>query len=99
MSREKKAKVKGSSGWRKWLPESIQRTGFAKGSVRAIQQSMKDGPWQGKVGLESIVSSRVICARAIVGGQKRGIKRLRARSEEEPFGFWITSNMFDESKL
>ena len=99
MSREKKAKVKGSSGWRKWLPEAIQRTEFAKGSVRAIQQSMKDGPWQGKVGLESIVSSRVICARAIVGGQKRGIKRLRARSEEEPFGFWITSNMFDESKL
>ena len=77
----------------------MQRAAFAKGSARAIQQNMQDGPWQGKLGLESIVSSRVICARAIVGGQKRGIKRLRARSEEEPFGFWITSNMFDESKL
>ena len=34
--------VRGSSGWRKWLPEAIQRAAFQRGSLSQVAQSMAD---------------------------------------------------------
>ena len=38
-------------------------------------------------------------ANVIVKAQDKGVKRKREEAEQQPYGFWITNNMFDESKL
>ena len=43
---------------------------------------------------------KAFVAKTIVDGSVRALKRLRHQTDEEgPFQFWITSHMFDETKL
>ena len=39
VNKKTKRKQWGSSAWRKWTPEAVQRAAFDKGAVRVTQQS------------------------------------------------------------
>ena len=101
--RRPKIKV-GKGGWKRYLPETIQRMAFSAGSTRQIAASFADthGPNSGgKRAAHCITESRAVCARTIKHGQEHGLQNLYMRStaSDQGFRFWITNNMFDETKL
>ena len=100
---KKVVKVKGKGAWRKWLPEPIQRAAFSKGTHRDIAHSMRQTHGK-RVGSDKrahgmIAKCKMSAAQIIVTGQDEGLKRKRRESQEQPFAFWITNHVFDETKL
>ena len=87
----------------KWRPEAIQKAAYSKAPARKVVAEMADGLGRGASGKRShaeALHSKAVCAQAVLAGQARGLKRLREQSiHEQPFRFWITSNMYDETKL
>ena len=101
--RHPKIKV-GKGGWKRYLPEAILRMAFSAGSTRQIAASFADNHRQnprGKRAAHCVTESRAVCARTIKHGQERGSQNLYMRStaSDQGFRFWITNNMFDETKL
>ncbi len=96
-------RLRGRGSWKKWQPEAIQRAAFAKGTLRQIAQSMADGHGDGasgQRGVRHLSNCKSVCALTILAGQARGLRRLRQNSlHAQPLKFWITNNMFDETKL
>jgi len=95
-------KIKGSTQWKKWLPEAIQKAAFSKGPLRTIVKSMQDGHGplaSQKVSPTTVMQCRSLTAKAIVDGTQKGRKRVAAQSEAQPLDYWITNTMYDEAKL
>ena len=98
-------KVKtGPAGWKRYLPESIMRMAFSAGPARQVAASFDDRHRYSRGTKRSplcVVQSRAVCARAIRHVQERCLQVLYERStkSDQEFLFWITNNMFDETKL
>ena len=93
----------GRGKWKSWTPEAVQRAAFAKGSLRQVAASMKDGHSRSATGSRSpwqVACCRAACCKAILQGQAAKLQRLRDVSvHSKPHAFWITNTMFDETKL
>ena len=98
-------KVKtGPGGWKRYLPETIMRMAFSAGPARQVAASFDDAHRhsQGtKRSAACVLQSRAVCARTIRNVQERCLQVLYERSttSDQKFSFWITNNMFDETKL
>ena len=98
-----KVKV-GSGGWKRYLPEAIMRMAFSAGPARQVAASFDDAHRhsQGiKRSPACVLQCRAVCARTIRHVQERCLQVLYERStkSDQEFSFWITNNMFDETKL
>ena len=94
--------VRGPSGWRRWLPEAIQRAAFSSASNRSFAKSSQDNQSAtalGKVGHVTVIQSKKVVASAIMQGTRQGLDRIRDASLISPLNFWITSHVADETKL
>ena len=93
----------GAGKWKSWTPEAVQRAAFAKGSLRQVVASMKDGHGKSAGGSRSpwhVACCKAVCSQAILQGQNTMLQRLRDVSvHSKPLTFWITNTMFDETKL
>ena len=98
-----KVKV-GPGGWKRYLPETIMRMAFSAGPARQVAASFDDAHRHSQGTKRSplcVLQSRAVCARAIRHVQERCLQVLYERStkSDQEFSFWITNNMFDETKL
>ena len=98
-----KVKV-GQGGWKRYLPETIMRMAFSAGPARQVAASFDDAHRhsQGiKRSPACVLQCRAVCARTIRHVQERCLQVLYERSmkSDQEFLFWITNNMFDETKL
>ena len=78
-------KVKGTSAWRRWTPEAIQRAAFSKCSVRACVEGMKDTKnpiASGKTSHATVTFSKQAVAKMIVDGTTRGCVALLMQALE-----------------
>ena len=83
----------GKGGWKKWTPECILKT--AAGAPTAPCRSLcPTGSAPGGPAACSKIISNIISE-----GQGRGLSDLVAQSHQSKFRFYITNNMFDETKL
>ena len=95
-------KVSGSSGWRCWLPEAVQRAGFSPGTAREIAVSFREGHGPlsgGKYSPQTIQDCKAVIAKAIMDGTKGGLQQLHTQSLAEDLDYYITGHVFDETKL
>jgi hypothetical protein len=98
----KAPKIRGTSAWREWTPEAIQKAAFMRTTMRAVCESLSDGRGRSAKGRRSpgqVAKCKNFIANTILAGQSRGCARLRQQSVEEAFNFWITNTVFDETKL
>jgi len=99
---EKLAKVRGRGQWRMWTPEARLRAGFATASLKETASQFAEGAGdaagRGRAP-SSVHYNKNLVASVIEDGTTRGVTRLQERSLEDPLAFWITTSMFDETKL
>jgi len=91
---QRRGKLRGQGRWKWWLPEATGKAAFAHFRVSA-RQTARDM----KKSHHHVLQAKHVVAHAIDEGQAKGLRRLRTLSEQKPFKFWITNNMFDETKL
>ena len=102
VNKKTKRKKWGSSAWRKWTPEAVQRAAFDKGAVRVTQQSFKDSlgaASSGIIGHTNVIYTKSAAAKSIMDGTSEGIYQVFAKSLLCAHDFYITNHVFDETKL
>ena len=93
-------RLKGTSRWKKWTPEAIQRAAGARAPARVTVKGMHSKRAGARTHSHmSVIHSKSLCAKAIMDGQAAGLNELWSWSLQEPFEFYITNHVFDESKL
>ena len=83
----------GRSHWKKWTPEAILKAGEHDACA-----SLKAGLPKGSSHASAMYCQRIY-ANCIDEGQNKGLESMRAQSRESPLKWFITNNMFDETKL
>ena len=91
-SKKKRFRVFGKGQHKRWRPEAVLRA-----SESAACSSRTSGP-EGS-GNASNLQCRSIEAECIISGQDAGIQKINAESRKRKLDFFITANMYDETKL
>ena len=93
-SPQKPPKIKGSGQWKSSTPEYICKMGEAPPEIpQKILPALQGGSQGHKRGCSFVISDLVMSKHEELAAQRH------AHSVEEPFDFYITNNMFDETRL
>ena len=88
-----RARVKGSSGWRKWTAEAVLKASAANPMGSSRSAAPRGGSHN------SAHQCGPITAECIVSGVEKGLDELKQASGKRKFVCYLTGNMADETKL
>ena len=91
---DEKAGPKGPGGAKKWTGPAMAQAAYAPPEQASRKSSKAEGASQGHVR-----GCRMFTASFVETRQDERSKRLRTESLDNPLEFYITNNMFDETKL
>ena len=87
------SKPKGKGGWKRWTPEAILKAGSSDPTATTRSSTIVGGSHAG------VIHSRAILAQSVLAGQERGLAAIVEGARKRRLDFYITNNMFDETKL